>query len=80
MNFTNLLLTDTAGKKSSTLTVFIIGAMVVNIKLLLSGVTIAGITFSEFTGAEYGMALGALGGIYVMRRSTAPTTNSEEGE
>ena len=70
MKFEKLLLTDTAGKKSSTLTVFILGAIVVNLKLILSGVIVNGITLAPFTGTEYGVALSALGAIYVLRRST----------
>jgi hypothetical protein len=68
MKFENLLLTDTSGKKSSTLTVFILGAVVVNLKLVLSGLTIYGIEVPPFSGTDYAVALGALGGVYVLRR------------
>jgi len=76
MSFEKFLLRDTAGKKSSTLTVFILGAIVVNMKLIFSGMTFAGITLSDFSGSDYGVAMGALGAIYVLRRSTS----SEGGE
>jgi len=68
--FKKFLLTDTAGKKSTTLTAFAIGFFFVNAKLLLSGITIAGYTMEAFTGIDYGVALSALGAIYVLRRST----------
>jgi len=64
------LFRDSSGKKSLTATVFIWGAAVVNIKLALSGLVVLGTKFPDFTGGDYGMALAALGGIYVMRRST----------
>lgn len=69
MKFENLLLTDTQGKKSATLTVFIMGAIVVHAKLIFSGMTLAGLTLEPFTGGEYAAAMGALGAVYVMRRT-----------
>jgi len=68
--FRKLLLTDSEGKKSATLTAFVVGFLVINAKLLISGLTIAGYTMTAFTGSDYGIALGALGAIYVLRRST----------
>ena len=63
------LLSNTGGDKSLTATAFIIGFVVVNIKLLMAGVKIASITMSAFSGAEYACAVGALGAIYVLRRN-----------
>jgi hypothetical protein len=82
MTFNNFLLTDTQGKKSTTLTVFILGAIVVNLKLIFSGMIIGGVTLAEFTGSDYGVAMGALGGIYVLRRTVNgyATPKSEEGK
>ena len=68
--FEKFLLKDTSGKKSTTLTVFILGAVIVHLKLLFSGITIGGLTLSDFSGVDFAAAMGALGGIYVMRRST----------
>jgi len=76
--FNKLLLTDTAGKKSSTLTAFVVGFLVVNAKLILSGITIQGITISPFTGSEYAMAIGSLGAIYVLRRSSRKSNESND--
>lgn len=69
-------MTDSSGKKSATLTAFAIGFLVVNVKLLLGGLSIAGFTMSAFSGSEYGIAVGALGSIYVLRRAT--NSNNEE--
>lgn len=70
------LLKDTSNNKSYTLTVFILGAIIVNIKLIFSGVTVMGVTLAPFTGSEYAMAIGALGSIYVLRRNTDPTASA----
>jgi len=75
--FNKLLLTDTSGKKSATLTAFVLGFMVVNLKLIFSGMSFGDFTLSAFTGSEYGIALGALGGIYILRRSTTKENNDE---
>jgi hypothetical protein len=50
------------------MTVFVIGFVVVNVKLLFAGMSIGGFSMSEFSGVDYGAALGALGAIYVLRR------------
>jgi hypothetical protein len=70
MKLESFLLTDTSGKKSTTLTAFILGFITVNVKLLISGLTIGGYTMSNFSGVDYSAALAALGAIYVMRRTT----------
>jgi len=76
--FQSLLLTDTAGKKSATLTAFVIGFVIVNAKLILSGVAIGDLTLAEFDGADYAAAIAALGAVYVMRRSTAPKVEEKQ--
>jgi hypothetical protein len=80
MNFSELigktLFKDTAGNKSLTATAFIWGCFVVNIKLLASGLTFGGYTMSAFTGSDYGMALAALGAIYVLRRNASDNNNN----
>lgn len=72
MNFSNFLLTDTAGNKSATLTIFVMGAIIVHIKLLFAGMHMGDIMFPPFSGSEYAAAMGALGGIYVLRRAGNP--------
>ena len=77
-SFDKMLLTDTSGKKSATLTAFVSGFLVVNAKLLLSGVTVGGFVLSPFSGTEYAAAVAALGAIYVLRRSTAPADSESK--
>lgn len=78
--FHKFLLKDTSGKKSTTLTAFVLGFVTVNIKLLASGLTVAGYQMSDFSGTDYGAALAALGAIYVLRRSTDPTVDEAQEE
>lgn len=74
------LLTNTAGKKSITLTVFVLGSIVVNIKLLLSGMTFGSVTMSPFTGSDYSLSMASLGAIYVLRRNSGPEYRNSTGE
>lgn len=80
INFNSFLLTDTSGKKSTTLTSFVLGFTVINLKLLFGGIAIGDITIAPFTGGEYAAALGALGGIYIFRRSTAPKDEEKKDD
>ena len=70
-----MLLKDTNGNKSITMTAFVAGFVVVNLKLVLSGMTLWGVVLAPFTGVEYAAAIAALGAIYVMRRNN---TKKEE--
>jgi len=63
------LFTDTNGKKSVTVTVFVLGSILVSLKLVFSGIAVGGVTLAPFTGGEFAAAIGALGGIYVIRRN-----------
>jgi len=69
MNINKLLIRNSDGKKSVTMTAFVLGFVIVNLKLILSGTTIGGLSIAAFTGVEYAAALTALGAIYVLRRS-----------
>jgi len=73
MNINKILINNSDGKPSTTMTAFVLGFVVVNLKLLASGLTIGGYAMAPFTGGEYGMALGALGAIYVLRRGQKET-------
>jgi hypothetical protein len=66
------LFKDSSGKKSLTATTFVWGCLVVNLKLIFSGMVLFGSPLAEFGGGDYAAAMGALGAIYVMRRSTDP--------
>ena len=70
-------LKDSNGKPSITTTAFFLGFIVINLKLILSGVDYKGIKFSDFTGSDYGMAMASLGAIYVLRNN--PKTEVKEG-
>jgi len=66
-NVKQLYLTDNNGKPSVTTTAFLLGFIVICIKLLLSGIEYKGIKMSDFTGSDFGIALASLGAVYVMR-------------
>ena len=70
MNLNKFLIKDSNGKPSLTATAFIIGFAVVNLKLIFSGFELEGFKMTLFTGGEYAAAVGALGAVYVLRRST----------
>lgn len=70
MDLNRLLIKDSAGVPSVTMTAFVTGFIVVNLKLLIAGMTIAGFTMTAFSGVEYAAAVGALGTVYVMRRGS----------
>lgn len=80
MNLNKLLIKDSSGKPSVTMTAFVTGFMVVNAKLLISGLTIAGYTMAAFGGGDYAASVGALGAVYVMRRSGNKEGESGEGK
>jgi hypothetical protein len=66
------------GKPSYTVTAFIFGFCLINIKLLLAGMEFAdGIKMSEFSGMDYAAAAAAIGSIYVLRKNN---TIKEKGE
>lgn len=58
------------GEKSVTLTAFVTGFGVATLKLLLSGLTIAGFSLAPFTGSDYALVVGAVGAIYWARKNT----------
>lgn len=76
MNFNKLLFKDSKGKPSLTATAFMIGFTIVNLKLIFSGVEFGDFKIAFFSGVEYAAAIGALGAVYVLRRST-DTDNKE---
>ena len=76
MKSEDLMIRDSSGRKSLTATAFIIGFIVVNLKLLLSSMTFLHYTSSTFTGIEYAAAIGGLSALYIGRRNFG-TPNSE---
>lgn len=76
-----LILKDVkTGKPSYTVTAFVFGFWVINIKLLLAGMEITDkIKMSEFTGMDYAAAAAAVGSIYVLRKNKTIKDNDEKG-
>lgn len=62
------LMKNSDGKPCVITTMFVVGFIIVNIKLIISGLTIGGYTMANFSGSDYAASIGALGAIYVMRR------------
>ena len=63
---------------SVTLTMMLVGFLVLIFKLLTSGMVIHGIHFGIFTGSDFGVALGALGAIYGFRKHTDHEAHSDK--
>ena len=69
------LLKDSSGKKSITVTAFVIGFVVATAKFAASELIIKGFTFPAFSGGDYAAACAALGAIYVLRRANIGGSN-----
>lgn len=65
------------GKKSATLTLFVIGFIVASLKLLLSDMIIYNISMSTFTGTDFALVIGALGSIYGFRKYSDKSKQNE---
>jgi hypothetical protein len=67
----NFIVNDVKTKKPSyTVTAFIIGFFIINLKLLFSGIQITNkIKMSDFNGVDYAASVAALGGIYILRKN-----------
>lgn len=64
-----LIKNEKTGEPSYTLTAFIMGSLVVNLKLILSGIEISDhIKMGLFTGLDYAAAIAALGGLYTLNK------------
>lgn len=55
-------------KPSYTITAFVVGFGIVNLKLILSGITIFGAKMSDFNGTDYATAIAALGALYISNK------------
>jgi len=55
-------------KPSVTLTMFVLGFIIGTLKLLFSGINVSGFEIESFSGTDYAAVIGALGGIYTLRR------------
>lgn len=72
MDLKTFFISNKKGEKSATLTAFCYGFIIVNLKLVFSGMTIMTLTLAPFTGTEYGIAVAALGSIYVLNKTQRP--------
>ena len=62
---------DNDGKPSVTLTAFVVGFIVVCLKLVFSGVQFnEHMKLSDFSGVDFGAAIAALGGVYALRKNS----------
>jgi hypothetical protein len=69
------------GKPSYTVTAFVIGFWIINIKLLFSGVHLTDkIKMSDFSGMDYATAAAAIGSIYVLRKNKTIEKDKTEKE
>lgn len=67
------------GKPSYTVSAFVFGFFVINIKLLLAGINITDeIKMSDFSGVDYAASAAAIGSIYVLRKNK--TIKSDDNE
>lgn len=73
----NCIIYDVKTKKPSyTVTAFLVGFLVINFKLLFSGIQITEkIKMSDFSGIDYAAGVAALGGIYVLRKNKTINTD-----
>lgn len=78
MNLNKFLIKNSDGERSVTMTAFCMGFVIVNLKLIFSGITVAGVELSAFTGTEYAAAVGALGAVYVLRRNGIAKEKEQE--
>lgn len=58
------------GKQSVTLTMFVSGFIIAMVKLLFSGMDIAGFKIENFSGSDFAAVVGALGAVYALRKHT----------
>lgn len=65
-------------RQSLTARAFILGSLIVNAKLLLSGITIKNMSFAIFTGSDYAVAFGSLIAGYSLRQSVRKPEEKKE--
>lgn len=68
------------GQPSYILTAFIFGTVIVNLKLIFSGVEFHSFKMSEFSGTDYAASMAALGGIYTLNKQIVMSNSKESKE
>lgn len=71
---------DKNGEPSVTLSAFVLGFVMASLKLLISGVEVAGFTAEKFSGGDYAACLSALGAIYILRRKLGSSNDNSKSE
>ncbi len=59
-----------ANDKSVTLTFFVVGYIIALLKLIFAGVELGSFKVGAFSGADFALVVGAVGGLYSIRRAT----------
>jgi hypothetical protein len=77
MNF--MLKDPNSGQPSTTRTVFFIGCLVCISKLAFSGLITKLFQLPQFSGSDFGMAIGALGSIYALDKHVS-SLNQKDGK
>lgn len=80
----SLLTIKKNGKPSYTTTAFVLGTVIINLKILASGFTFGSYTSSQFSGSDYAQAMASLAALYVSNKhvnniqqnKTPPTTET----
>lgn len=76
-----LLKNEKTGQPSYTLTAFILGSLIVNLKLILSGVEFNDhIKMGLFSGIDYAAAIAALGGLYSLNKHVTNKIQEKKNE
>jgi hypothetical protein len=78
IDLSKIVLKDSNGNPSVTVTAFVVGFVVASTKLLFSGMTIGELTLSQFSGVDFAAAVGALGAIYSLRRNKTDDLDSNK--
>ena len=68
------------GQPSVTLTAFVLGFVVCNLKLLFAGLTIGSFVMGPFSGIDASAFLAALGGVYCLRNNSKDSKPEDKKE
>lgn len=77
-DLSKIVLKDSNGQPSVTVTAFVVGFLVASAKLLFSGMTIGGMTLSPFTGSDFSIAISAVSALYLLRRNKTDEINAQK--
>ena len=76
-----LLNNEKTKKPSYVITMVVFGFFIINLKLLLSGISITDkFKMSEFSGVDYSAALSALGGLHLFNKKITHDSNPENNK